>query len=373
MQIAGNIFDLLILVGAIQGLISSILLFRNKSGTWANRFLAWILLLLSLACLNLFLLETDVSFESILWDVLTAIVPLVIIMPIGPLVYFYLRSLIEQDFIFKKKDRLHFYPILLDFIPSGIAVVYILGLLLGGIDPPNGLLFGRLIDQFNRYLDLPRWLSISFYLWKSWTVLKKSPQKREELSWPKQLLSGFAVFQSIWLLHLVPYLLPATSDYLLRNLSWYPVYIPIVILVYWLSIKGYLANQIYQKRSLSPTPVSLDPALVERTLWLLQKSMRADRLFLNPNLNMSVLVEHTQLSQKQLSAVLNQHLRKNFNEYVNSFRIEEVKKRLLEEQYSHLTIAAIAFDCGFNSLATFQRTFKSITQQTPKAFQQKFS
>ena len=68
--------------------------------------------------------------------------------------------------------------------------------------------------------------------------------------------------------------------------------------------------------------------------------------------------------------MLNQHLGKSFNEYINTFRIEEFKHRLLAENSENFTITGIALECGFNSQATFQRTFKAQTNQTPKEFRQ---
>jgi AraC-like DNA-binding protein len=65
---------------------------------------------------------------------------------------------------------------------------------------------------------------------------------------------------------------------------------------------------------------------------------------------------------------LNNHLNKSFNEFVNEYRIEEVKKRLVEKGNEHLTISGIALDCGFNSQATFQRAFKHVTGVSPKEY-----
>jgi AraC-like DNA-binding protein len=48
----------------------------------------------------------------------------------------------------------------------------------------------------------------------------------------------------------------------------------------------------------------------------------------------------------------------NFNDFVNSFRIEAVKKMFDNDFHQKQTILSIAFDCGFNSKATFNRAFK---------------
>jgi AraC-like DNA-binding protein len=58
----------------------------------------------------------------------------------------------------------------------------------------------------------------------------------------------------------------------------------------------------------------------------------------------------------------------NFNDYVNQFRVGEVKKKLLQAEWAHLTITGIAFESGFNSKASFQRIFKEQTGMSPSEF-----
>ncbi len=59
---------------------------------------------------------------------------------------------------------------------------------------------------------------------------------------------------------------------------------------------------------------------------------------------------------------------KNFYSYINAFRVEEFKERVVSQKYTHLTILAIALDCGFNSKSTFNRIFKQATGITPNEF-----
>ena len=66
--------------------------------------------------------------------------------------------------------------------------------------------------------------------------------------------------------------------------------------------------------------------------------------------------------------MLNQHLQKSFNEFVNYYRVEAIKTKLQDEAANNLTIAGVAMECGFNSQATFQRTFKDLTGMSPSEF-----
>jgi len=96
--------------------------------------------------------------------------------------------------------------------------------------------------------------------------------------------------------------------------------------------------------------------------------MQEDQLFLNPGLSLTILSQHSGIPQKTISAVLNQHLHKSFNEFINEYRVAAFKERIQKRESNQLTIAGIGLECGFNSQATFQRTFKEITGMSPSEF-----
>jgi AraC-like DNA-binding protein len=69
-----------------------------------------------------------------------------------------------------------------------------------------------------------------------------------------------------------------------------------------------------------------------------------------------------------LSQVINDLLNYNFNDLINSYRVEEAKKMLKDEGMSNFTIASIAYECGFNTLSAFNVAFKKFTGLTPSQF-----
>ncbi|HEY4208294.1 MAG TPA: helix-turn-helix domain-containing protein, partial [Puia sp.] len=161
----------------------------------------------------------------------------------------------------------------------------------------------------------------------------------------------------------IPYELPVTGDWLIDHLGWYPLYIPLVILSYWLGIKGYLLSQAWPMAA-----VSLPRPMVQSAVRTLEQLMLTEKLFLDPDLKLSVLAERMEIAPKTLSAVLNQHMGKSFNEYINEYRVREVQGRLLGGESRELTIAGLAYEAGFNSLQTFQRAFKAVSGVTPSEF-----
>ena len=89
--------------------------------------------------------------------------------------------------------------------------------------------------------------------------------------------------------------------------------------------------------------------------------------WLNPKLSLYDLANDLDITSHQLSSLLNDHLKTNFYDYINHYRIEEVKKRL-KNNSNQFTILAIALECGFNSKASFNRIFKQKTGNTPSEF-----
>lgn len=360
-----DFLNILILFGAIQGFISAVLLFKSQKNKRPNRLLAWILIFLSLACLNLYLLETITEITSLFLQILEATVPMIIIMPLGPLVYLYVRALLNPAREFTRNERLHFAPTLLDILPNILAVFFILGAILR-IEIQFS--FGEFSDSYQKYLDIPRWISLTVYVTMAARLLKPHiNQGKKHIKWVKYFVGCFAIFQGVWLLHLVPYIVPSFSNRLLEVVGWYPLYIPIVILVYWLGINGILQS----RSAFEVSPNSLTDGEADKLLYQLQQTIQQDQLFLNPSLSLGQLVKQSGIPQKKISAVLNQHEGKSFNEFINEFRVEEVKRRLITPDHQHLTMVGVALECGFNSQATFQRVFKSVTNQSPREFRAK--
>jgi AraC-like DNA-binding protein len=145
--------------------------------------------------------------------------------------------------------------------------------------------------------------------------------------------------------------------------------VPLAVLIYWLGIKGYIMSQReFPVKKESAGQNLLTAAEVEQITAALKNAMETDKLYLNPTLTVSLVAEHTGMAPRNLSAVLNQHMNKSFNEYVNGYRIQEIQRRLLQPESKELTIAGLAYECGFNSQPTFQRAFKAITGQSPREY-----
>ena len=101
---------------------------------------------------------------------------------------------------------------------------------------------------------------------------------------------------------------------------------------------------------------------------LVTKLMDVDKAFLNPELNLSDLAKQADMTRAQLSEVINSGFNKNFNDFVNGYRVEAFKTSLKEGKHKQLSLLGVAFECGFNSKATFNRVFKKLTTYSPTQY-----
>ncbi|HEY4875420.1 MAG TPA: helix-turn-helix transcriptional regulator, partial [Puia sp.] len=314
-------------------------------------------------------------FGSELLRLIAQFVPLIIVMPVGPLILFYTKSSLDPNFKIGKKQRIQFLPAIIDIVPQLTVIIFVIGIITKSLKNIPGP-WGNFIDTYNIYADIPRWMSATFYLWLSAKYLSGVKKKYNgnlngltaSFNWVQQFIRVFFVFQAIWFLYLIPYVIPKYTDAMLDTFDWYPVYIPLAILVYWLGIKGYAISQQQSAKKITVINPPLNATTIQETISLLTKAMKKDKLYLNPNLTLAFVSENTGVAQKTISAVLNQHLHKSFNEFINEFRVEAFKEKIQVADMNQFTIAGIALECGFNSQATFQRTFKQIAGMSPSEF-----
>lgn len=96
--------------------------------------------------------------------------------------------------------------------------------------------------------------------------------------------------------------------------------------------------------------------------------MDEEKPYLRGDLTLLDLSESLDISPHNLTEVINTRFGKNFYEFINNYRIEEVKRRLADPEFDHLTLLAIGLDAGFNSKSSFNAVFKKQVGLTPSQF-----
>lgn len=179
---------------------------------------------------------------------------------------------------------------------------------------------------------------------------------------------------------------------IVANITVYPFFARHILLAIAIVILGSTAF-IYKKRSQKQTVPNTDttepkkakieqrnvtPAankeITDYSLKLmaeLDELMEKEELYLNKRLNKAQLAAYLKLSEQQLTQILKENKQKGFPDYVNTYRIEAVKRKMEEPRYKDFTLWAIGEECGFNSKTSFYRVFKEATGTTPAEYLEK--
>lgn len=305
---------------------------------------------------------------------------------IGPLMYFYFRSLTNRDFHFKKRDLRHFIPAIIDM---GIMMfvftsdVIINHWLRGEIFPYHYGTQGRLrmggIPVLDEIMTIGAIISLLIYFFITIKLYRRyrnyyindhfSDIAKVSFTWLRNFLYAVLAAVLIWLIFLLVDQFGAKPlDYVQ---FWYS-YFAWGIIIYYLSISGYYTRpeaslQLQfepEKNSEIKTEEPIDADLKAKLL----QTMQQQRPYLQPELTLNDLATELDLSPNVLSRIINAGFDKNFNDFINTYRVDTVKQKLLDSDFAHLSLLGIAFECGFNSKATFNRAFRKHAGVSPSEF-----
>ena len=95
---------------------------------------------------------------------------------------------------------------------------------------------------------------------------------------------------------------------------------------------------------------------------------KTERPYLEPDLNLPGLAKSLHVPHHHLSQVINEVYGQNFFDFINKYRVEEVKNKIVDPQFDNYSLLGIAFESGFNSKSAFNRVFKKFTGTTPSEF-----
>lgn len=363
----------------LQGAIFALLLFWRwvKKRNLADFWLGALLLLMCSALVTHFVGFAGLYDADQNWTFF----PFEIVFATAPAIYLYVVNLTDARRGWRTRD-------LLFFVPTAVYLSYRLWLYSQDLafkdwynanvqDPfatalEEVLLFGWnfafLYFSIKHYRKYRRWLDDNF-----------SDTELVKFNWLKNFLYLFAV------VFVCDAAFELTNSFLLRlsYIQFYYLNLIIAFLTYYLAIAGFLRSETITV-NFSPAAETVSvPAeelgIAARTNSLaneefdklknkLQKAMREERLFLDSQITLQDLSKRIGVNTTVLSRVINSGFGKNFNDFINEFRVNAVIEKLNLEDSSNQTLLGAAFDCGFNSKATFNRAFKKIKGVSPTEF-----
>ena len=97
----------------------------------------------------------------------------------------------------------------------------------------------------------------------------------------------------------------------------------------------------------------------------LLRLMADEQPWLEPELTLTELAQRLRTHPALLSKVINAGCGQNFNDFVNTYRVAEARRKLADPRYGHYSLVGVALESGFNSKSTFNRVFKKLAGQAP--------
>jgi len=369
----GKIYTKLIYpVFAIAIVVSIFFLLINFKTRSQNVFLLGLILTLSLyGFKNQFFAATYSLFRT----PFSLFIPISFILLIGPLIFFYTKSLSSDSFKWKKKYWIH-------FIPSSIMFLYysVLSIL------PEELSWQFMFSPYEvRFSHSEQIVAIGLgfiYLFYSHRFLKKTSMKSQIIAWANRFQISMLLLFFVWgALIVINYSL---YNFGVSTLSYNPLWVLIALIIGWIFLEVITKPNLLLLIQSSETSHSktvpaleeelkylksgLDADASEKLLWKLEEHLNKSEIFLDPNLTLEKISSELKEYKHHISQVLNSTAGINFYSFINEFRLEKAKKRLMNYRSENKTIEAISFECGFSSKSTFNKLFKQKYGATPSKY-----
>lgn len=370
------------LAAAVQGVMLIAALVAHRTNRTANRLLAALMASFTISLL------AEVYYAAGLVPRAPHLFGVSYPMPwlYGPLVYLYAVAASDRTWRFGVRGTLHLVPALV------VVLVTLPIYLLSG--PEKVAMFARITAGHvpTIVLVLDPFKYVSGIAYSAATVLYlRAHRRRVEASYAntervnlRWLQSLASVAAAIWLVAVVSgmagFLTPSLERYGSQLVS-----LGVALFVYAIGYKGLRQPEVFRYDAEVSAPSAPEPApepelqpryersgLGEHESRQLRAAlvalMTSERPHRDPDLTLPALAERLGSTPHKLSEVLNRELSQTFYDFVNAYRVDEVRARLVDPSAKHLNILALGLDAGFASKSTFNQAFKKITGQTPSAY-----
>lgn len=395
-----NIYSSLLLVFFVHIIVYAVMLWRRgiKQESLSDQLLGTFLFLAALYVVPWMTGFAGWYMPNTIYREILFYTPFIHGLFIGPVLYFYVKSLTNYRFQFQKKDWLHFVPGLV-YLLWCIIVVVVDKLILKKYFLMNGETDPDFDDWYqwlqNISIILYLLLTIRFYKqYKQYVLYEFSFVDVANLNWLRNFIFAFGIITVLPLLQKLLQLIPAfyNLDYVG---SWF-YFFAFAVVVYYIAINGFNAVAVplrkllfepelllqYQQPTLlaAPTTVTEDTdfEIVQQTSpdiqnWKqkIEQLMLEQKLYEDAELTLSQLAKQLSTNTSLLSKIINTGFQMNFNDFINQYRVNAMMEKLKAGEQKKQTLLGISLDCGFNSKATFNRAFKKQSGLSPKEWMEK--
>jgi AraC-like DNA-binding protein len=372
METSAKLLAALNLLGVAQALLLAAALLSVKRGNRiANRFLAAFVIVLAIGVGGSTMASEPLIF---LYPHLLKIQDPFTFLAL-PLLFLYIRTLITGGSGSGKKDLLH-------FIPSGLCFLFLAPfyfqsgeakLISIGSDSYFWHRWGyvrstTLIVQAVIYLSL---IALMLLAYSRRLKRQTSPADKSVLFQVRFML---ATLTAVWVIGTLKFVI--TILYPAYDTATVDMIVPasLSLFVYAMGYIGLRRPEVLTGMDDIPAP----PPRYEKSTLTLERAdaylqrlldlMNTEKPYLDGDLTLQNLAKALAISPHHLSQTINEQLNQNFFDFINTYRIEEAKRLLLDLAKKHYSILAISEEVGFNSKSAFNTAFKKHVKMTPSEF-----
>jgi AraC-like DNA-binding protein len=364
-------------VGTLQGLLLTGVLFTQRNNRTANRLLAALMIAFTIY------LATVVYYGTGVFRVYPHFFGYAYVTPwiFGPLTYLYAVAASDRAWRFERRHYWHFAA------PAFVLLVALPYFLMSGADKLS--MYDQLatgnVPRRLAVIDPSKFISGIAYSIATVRYLRLHGRRIEEnysnvarvnLKWLLWLAGAAA---ATWLLATVLAVVGPPEgfrdDY---------VALAIAVIVYGIGYRGLRQPEVFRYQTAEFAVVrlpdaelevryersGLDEAEAKALESTLRRVMDDEQPWKNSELTLSQLAERIGRTPHKLSEVLNSQVGQTFYDFVNGYRVREVQRRIKDGEAQRLKILALALDAGFASKSTFNQVFKKHTNLTPSDFRQ---
>lgn len=288
---------------------------------------------------------------------------------LAPLMYIYVKSMVNTKFKLNVKLLLHFTPYF------AVLLYFLFGFHLHSTDFKKQLLENRAIlgelhwliikITFTSQVVVYNIFSLNLlYSYRRKLKNQLSSLKNKDLSWLRFFLFSFIV--ACLSVHVFIPLLHTVVDFNVRLINLVIFFVIFTMLFYKAIIKPDafvgVDEEIQNKKK------SLSNSSSELYLEKLQSYMDIEKPYLDPDITLTTLADKVTIPYRSLSEVLNDSLGCSFYNFINRYRIKESKRLLQDPSTNQKTILEVLYEVGFNSKSSFNNAFKKETGMTPTQY-----
>lgn len=298
----------------------------------------------------------------------------------GPFLYLYVSSLTSTQKHFRSKDLLHFIPFIAFILYLTIASrfpAYAEGIRVDHIshDAEPSLLFHILL--MITALSGPIYFYVSY---KRFLQSKKSSHdfysKEPSLNWLGKLIP---IFGAVWTILIIIAVIHHIFHLFSMDFCTNGLFISLSVFIILLSYYGLKQNEVLITYPLESKIESdtepekyaaskLEDEELQKCCDKVGRYMITEKPYLDSDLTLPKLASDLDVSTHHLSQIINEVHGKNFFNFINQYRVEEVKRKIQDEKFQNYSLLGIALESGFNSKSAFNRVFKDVTGTTPSSF-----